>query len=96
VNGSNTELALDGRNERWPLEKGTGEGLQGTCKLSFATWELVVKTNDTHVFLSSTLLGLDEAGCAIDADNKAASDLGVKSATVTGLLNPKSLLIHEQ
>ena len=92
MDGSDTELALDGRNERWALEEGTSEGLQGAGKLGLATWKLVVQTDDTNVLLSGTLLRLHETGRAINADDEAASDLGVKSAAVASLLNPKLLL----
>jgi hypothetical protein len=87
VNGSDTELTLDGGNERWALEQSTGEGLESARKLCLATGQLVVHANDTDILLSGSLLGLDETGCAINADNEAASDLGVQSTTVTSLLN---------
>ena len=37
--------------------------------------------------LTSTLLGLDETGCTVNADQETSSDLGVKSTRVTGLLD---------
>lgn len=88
VDGSNTELTLDSRNERRSLEKSSGEGLKSTRKLRLATRKLVVQADDAHILLSGTLLGLDETGGAVDADNETASDLGVKGTTVTSLLNP--------
>jgi deoxyribose-phosphate aldolase len=44
-----------------------------------------VEADDSHVLLSSTLLGLDETGGAVNADNQAARDLGIESTTVTSL-----------
>jgi hypothetical protein len=87
VNCSDTELTLDGRNERWPLEEGAGEGLKGACKLCLAAGQLVVHANNTHVLLSGSLLRLDETGRAVNADDEAASDLGVKSTAVASLLD---------
>jgi len=87
VNGSDTELALDGGNQRWSLEKSSGKRLQGARKLCLAYWQLVVQADHAHVLLSGTLLGLDKTGGAIDADDQATGNLGIKSTTVTGLLN---------
>lgn len=87
VNGTDTELALDGGDERGTLEKCTGEGLQSARKLSLATGELVVKADDADILLTSTLLGLDETCSAVNADNQTSSDLGIESTRVTSLLN---------
>jgi hypothetical protein len=87
VDCSDTQLTLDSRNERWPLEQSTSEGLEGARKLCLATRQLVVQTNDTHVLLSGTLLGLYETGGAINADDETASDLGIKGTAVASLLN---------
>jgi hypothetical protein len=69
------------------LEQGTGKGLEGARKLCLAAGQLVVHTNDADILLSSSLLRLDETGRAIDADDEAASDLGVKGTAVTSLLD---------
>lgn len=87
VDGSNTELTLDGGNERGTLEESSGERLKGTRKLGLASGKLVVHANDADILLSGSLLGLDETSGTIDADDKATSDLGVKSSTVTSLLD---------
>jgi hypothetical protein len=87
VDGTDTELTLDGRNERWSLEESTGKGLEGARKLRLASGQLVVHANDADILFSGSLLGLDETGRAVDANDKAASDLGVKGTTVTSLLN---------
>jgi hypothetical protein len=88
VDGSDTELSLDGGDERWSLEEGTGEGLEGARKLCLASRQLVVHADNTHVLLSGSLLGLDETSRAIDADNKTASNLGIEGTAVAGLFNP--------
>lgn len=85
VDGTDTQLALDGGNQRRTLEQSTGKRLEGTGKLGLATGQLVVEADNGNVFLSGALLGLDEAGSAVNADNQAASDLGIESTAVAGL-----------
>ena len=92
VDGSDTELALDGGDERGTLEESTGESLEGARELGLATGQLVVKADNADVLLTSTLLGLDETGSAVNADNQASSDLGVEGSRVTRLLNAASTL----
>lgn len=87
VNGADTKLALDGRNQRRSLEEGTGEGLQGRGKSSLAAGDAVVEADNANVLLTSTLLGLDESGGTVDADNQAAGDLGIESTGVASLLD---------
>ena len=92
VNGSDTELALDGGDERGTLEESTSESLEGTRELGLATRKLVVQANNADVFLSSTLLGLDETGSAVNAHNQASSDLRIEGSRVTSLLDAALLL----
>jgi hypothetical protein len=87
VNGTDTQLALDGRDERRALEQGTRELLQSLGELGLAAGDLVVEADDADVFLSGALLGLDEARGAIDTDNQAPGDLGIEGTAVAGLLN---------
>jgi hypothetical protein len=87
VDRSDTELALDGGNERGALEESSGERLKGARELRLASRQLVVQADDADILLSGSLLGLDETGGAVDADNETTSDLGVERATVTSLLN---------
>lgn len=87
VNGSDTQLSLDGRDQRWTLEESTSKGLKSSCELCLTTWELVVKSDHTNVFLSGSLLRLHESGRAIDTDDQATSNLGIKSSTVSSLLH---------
>jgi hypothetical protein len=69
VDRTDTELALDGRDEGRALEQGTGQGLEGLGESSLTAGDGVVEADDGNVFLTSTLLGLDETGSAVDADN---------------------------
>lgn len=85
VDRSDTELTLDGGDERGTLEQGTGEGLESAGELGLAARQLVVEADDGNIFLSGALLGLDEAGGTVNADNQAASDLGIEGTTVTSL-----------
>lgn len=87
VDSSDTELALDGGDERGTLEESTSEGLKGARKLGLATGELVVKADDTDVLLTSTLLGLYETSSTVNANDQTSSDLGVKCSRVTSLLD---------
>lgn len=87
VDGSDTQLSLDGGNQRRALEKGTGEGLEGAGELGLAARQLVVETNDGNVLLSGSLLGLDQSSGSIDTDNQTSRDLGVEGTAVAGLLN---------
>jgi hypothetical protein len=56
VDRSDTELALDGGNERWALEEGSGERLEGARKLRLTSGQLVVQTNNADILLSGSLL----------------------------------------
>jgi hypothetical protein len=89
VDSTDTELTLDGRDKRRTLEQSTGEGLKSAAELCLTTGDLLVQADDTDVLLTSTLLGLDQAGSTVNADNQTTSDLGVKSTTVTSLLGSK-------
>jgi hypothetical protein len=86
VDRTDTQLTLDSGNQRRTLEQSTGEGLQGLSKGSLAAWDLVVETDDSNVFFTGSLLRLDEASGAVNADNETACDLGIQSTGVTGLL----------
>jgi hypothetical protein len=92
VDGSDTQLTLDGGDQRGTLEESTGQGLEGARELGLATGQLVVQTDDADILLTSSLLRLDEASSAVNADNQAASDLGIEGSRVTGLLNAATTL----
>lgn len=87
VDGSDTELALDGGDQGRALEQGTGESLERAGELGLAAGQLVVQANDGHILLTSSLLGLDKPGSTVNADNQASGDLGIKGTAVTSLLN---------
>jgi hypothetical protein len=87
VDRTDTELALDGGNERRSLEKGTRKRLEGARKLRFASGQLVMHADDAHILLSGSLLRLHETGRAIDADDEATSDLRIKGTAVASLLD---------
>lgn len=91
VDSSDTELTLDGRNQRRALEQGASKGLEGTSELSLATRQLVVKADDGNILLSGSLLGLDQSSRSVDTDDQAARDLGIKGTTVTSLLDSVSI-----
>lgn len=85
VNSSHTELTLDGRDQWGALEESTSQGLHGASKLGLRL-DLVVKAEHADVLLSGTLLGLDETGGAVNADNQASGDLRIEGTRVSGLL----------
>lgn len=51
-----------------------------------------MEADDADVFLAGTLLGLDEASGAVDADDQAAGDFGIESAAVAGLVDAEDAL----
>lgn len=89
VDGTDTELTLDGGDQGRTLEESTGEGLQSATELSLATGDLVVETDNANVLLTSTLLGLDQTSSTVNADDQAASDLRIKGTGVTSLLGSR-------
>lgn len=95
VDGTDTELTLDGGNERWALEESTGEGLESAGELSLTTWELVMETDDANVLLAGTLLRLDETSGAVDTDDQAAGNLWIESSGVSSLLNSVISLVSD-
>jgi hypothetical protein len=92
VDGSDTELSLDGTDQRRTLEKSSSQSLKSTRELLLAARQFVVQSDDADVLLSGTLLRLDETGGTVDADNQTTSDLGIKGARVTGPLNAEDTL----
>lgn len=94
VDRSDTQLSLDSRDERRSLEESTSKGFQRTRELSLASRELLVKADDAHVLLSSTLLRLHKTSGAVNADNETSSDLGVEGTAVASLLNSVGALVQ--
>jgi len=91
VDGSHTELLLDGGNKRGSLETGTSEGVEGLLDLLDLV-EALMELENGNVLFSGALLGLDESGGVVDAHDEAASDLGVEGAGVTGFVNLEDFL----
>ena len=92
VDGTDTKLALDGRNQGRALEQSTSERLESLGEGSLATRDLVVQADDADVLLSGTLLGLDEARGTVDADDETSRHLGIEGSAVARLLNTIKLL----
>lgn len=86
VDGSDSELSLDGRDEGGSLEEGTGEGLECAGE-DLLVLERGVQAEDGNVLLSGRLLRFDESGRSVDADDQAAGDLGVERSRVSRLLD---------
>lgn len=91
VDSTDTELTLDGRDQRRALEERTSQGLQSTAELRLTTRNLVVEANNTDILLTGALLRLDQSGGTVNADNQTAGDLGVQSTTVAGLVGPAKI-----
>jgi hypothetical protein len=89
VDGTDTELTLDGGDQGRTLEESTSEGLQSAAELSLTAGNLVVEADDSNVLLTGTLLRLNETGGTVNADDQTASDLGVKGTGVTSLLGSR-------
>mmetsp|Transcript_57746 Transcript_57746/g.101452 ORF Transcript_57746/g.101452 Transcript_57746/m.101452 type:complete len:376 (+) Transcript_57746:317-1444(+) len=91
VDGTDTQLTLDGGDQRRALEEGAGQGVHRLVQLA-GVLQRSVQSHHTNVFLTSALLGLDQARGAVNAHNEAASHLGIKGATVTSLLHSHDAL----
>lgn len=83
---SNAELTLDSRNQRWALEKCASQRLECPLELGLAARDFIVKTNYTDIFLSCTLLGLDQASGTVNTDDQATGDLRIESSAVASFL----------
>ncbi|KAK9089615.1 hypothetical protein Scep_028697 [Stephania cephalantha] len=91
INGSDPQLALDGGDQRRALKHGAGQGLEGSGYLG-GVGDRGVEPGDANVLLSGALLGLDEAGGAVDADDEVSGDFGVEGAAVAGLVDAEDAL----
>lgn len=91
VDGTNTELTLDSGNQRRTLKKGTSQFLKSLLenKLIFNS---VVKADDGHVFLTSSLLALHQTSCSVNANDQTTSDLRIEGTTVACTLTVKNFL----
>ena len=91
VDGTDTELTLDGSNQRRTLEESTSELLQSLLELGLAL-DGVVEADDGDVLLTGGLLALDGTSSTIDTDDETASDLGIQGAAVAGSLASQDAL----
>jgi hypothetical protein len=91
VDISYAEFLLDGRDERRALEASTSERVQSLLKLLDLV-ELSVELDNCNVLLTCGLLSLDESRRVANTGNEATSNLGIKGATVTSLVNLKDFL----
>lgn len=89
VDGSDSELSLDGRDERWTLEESAGEGVDGLWEF-LDVIEGIVQPQDGHILLPGTLLRLDETGSSVNADDQTAGNLWVEGSRVTCLLDSEN------
>jgi hypothetical protein len=89
--GTNTKLTLHGRDDRRSLEQGAGQMLQSSGEGSLTTFNLVMESNDADVFLSCSLLGLDETRRAVNANDQTTGNFGIERSTVSGFLAPVSM-----
>src|SRR5436190_12330685 len=92
VDGPDTELSLDGRDEWRTLENGGGQCLQSSSKLRFPAWHFVMESNHGDIFLTSSLLAFDQPGCAVNANDQTAGDFWVERARVTGFVDTEDSL----
>mmetsp|Transcript_944 Transcript_944/g.1207 ORF Transcript_944/g.1207 Transcript_944/m.1207 type:complete len:241 (+) Transcript_944:1720-2442(+) len=86
VDGSDTQLALDSRDERRTLEDGALELLQCLAKLVLAL-DGSVQASNRHVLFTRALLRLNQPGRTLHTHDKAARHLRIQRATVPCLLH---------
>jgi len=82
VDGTNTELLLDGRDQRRSLEDGAdqaGESLLNSLDLL----DVLMKLEYGDVLLTSGLLSLNQTSGVVDASNEATCDFGIEGTRVT-------------
>lgn len=91
IDGSNPELALDCRNERGALKDGSCKRFERSSNLG-SIWDISVEACDADVLFPGSLLGLDKARGAIDADDEVSGHFGVKGAAVAGLFHTENAL----
>ena len=79
IDRPDTKLLLDSGDERRALEAGTSERVQSFLNLLDLV-NTLMELEDCNVLLSSRLLGLDQPGGIIDADDEAARHLRIQGA----------------
>ena len=76
VDGTDTQLTLDGRDQRRALEQCTTEMLKSRRKSLLASLDSSVEADDAKVLLSSSLLRLDKARRTVNAGKCNVSNRG--------------------
>ena len=76
VDGTDTELLLDGGDQRRSLEYGTSESQESLFDL-FDLLNMLMKLDDSNVLFTSRLLSLNESGGIVNTGNEATCDLGI-------------------
>jgi hypothetical protein len=85
VDRSDTELTLDGRDERRSLEQSSGQGLETPGETLGTVRNGIVEPDHADVFLSSSLLGLDQPSRPVDTHDQTSGNLGVQGTRVSSL-----------
>ena len=91
VDGPNSELFLDRGDQRRSLEAGALERIKCLLQLLDLV-DGLVQFDDGDVLFTSGLLGLDQAGCVVDAHDEAAGDFWVERARVASLVDFENFL----
>ncbi len=91
VDCSDSELFLDGGDQRRSLEAGTFKGVKGFLEL-LDLIKALMELDDGDVLFTGGLLSLDQSGGVVDAHNEATSDFRVQSTRMTGLVNLQDFL----
>jgi hypothetical protein len=85
MDGTNTQTALDGRDQRRTLIQGTTKSVETT--LDFGLVGISMETCDGNVLLTCSLLALDETRSTLDANDQTSSNLGIQRSTVSSLFD---------
>lgn len=91
VDGSHSQFLLDGRDEWRSLEARSSQSLEGSLQLLDIV-ETAMELDYSDVLFTGALLGFDESGCVVDANNKASCDLWIQGTRVASFLNLEDLL----
>lgn len=90
VDGSNTELALDGRDQWRTLQESTRQEMQHANVSLLSARNSAMEADNCNILLSGTLLRLDKTSGTIQGDNETSSDLGIERSTVSSLLDAEN------
>jgi hypothetical protein len=82
VNGTNTELFLDCRDQRRSLEDWANQARESLLNL-LNLLDVLVKLDNCDVLFTSRLLSLDKTGGIVNAGNEATCDFRIEGTRVT-------------